>query len=169
MWSHMGEGQKGTILHALDMGFRLFWFFCQFFWVISCFQWSLSSISCILIHQNTFLLQKSGKFNGKVFWQIVIMPKPTGTCFQRWEHVCRCSKVELKFVKTRSHCKKWSKPGGISSSQLKGTFFGFNGSFLPKITESAKKSPKTAKLTKNHPKPRGVLEVAKVEYFNLPL
>ena len=30
MWSHMGEGLKGTILHALDMVFRLFW---GFLWV----------------------------------------------------------------------------------------------------------------------------------------
>ena len=166
----MGKALWGTIFHALGMAFRLVrGIFVDFWRWNRVFRDIFPIFPAFSICQNTFPLPKSGKSDGNVFWQIVIMPKPTGTCFERWEHVCRCSKVELKFVKTRSHRKKWPKPGGISSSQLKGTFFGFNGSFLPKITEPAKKMPQTAKLTKNPPKPRGVLEVAKVEFFSLPL
>ena len=31
MWSHMGEGLRGTILHALDMFLGYFGAFCEFF------------------------------------------------------------------------------------------------------------------------------------------
>ena len=83
-WSHMGEGLGGPLFHALGMVFRLFWgIFVNFVQWEGVFKGLFATFPAFSICQNTFPLQKSGKFNGKVFWQIVIKPKAMGRWFQQ--------------------------------------------------------------------------------------
>ena len=61
-WSHMGEGLKGTILHALDMVLGYFGAFCEFFAMKSCFQRPFSSISCIFNSSKHLPIAKKWQF-----------------------------------------------------------------------------------------------------------
>ena len=106
-WSHMGEGLGGPLFHALGMVFRLFWgIFVIFLQWEGVFKGLFATFPAFSIRQNTFPLQKSGKFNGKVFWQIVIKPKAMKRCFcdgKGFSTKCNCWKCDGKaFTKTHS-------------------------------------------------------------------
>ena len=76
--SPMGEALWRTIFHVLGMVFRQFRVFC-----IVCFDLVFKGLfPAFSIRQNTFPSQKSGKSDGNVFVQIVILPKAIGTWFQ---------------------------------------------------------------------------------------
>ena len=122
--SPIGELLWGTIFHALGMIFRLFrGIFVRFWRWDRVFRGLFPIFPAFSIRQNAFPSQKSGKSDGNAFFQIVIMPKATGTRFRRWEHVltvCKCTKVEIiNFQNAFPSQKmlKWAKPGRISSSQ----------------------------------------------------
>ena len=79
-----GRGTWGTPFPCFRHGFRLF---CGIFVIfLQCegvFKGLFATLPAFSIRQNTFPLQKSGKFNGKVFWQIVVKPKSMERWFQQ--------------------------------------------------------------------------------------